>query len=179
MSFKQLSYIWLIILTLGLGWLAYKLEQIENDIIEMEVIAHNQDVPSIQMYSCLEKYSKEYKIPRHIIHNIAFRETTYRGPFDWKYNPARESGYGAVGPMQVTLIAAKDVYGHSVNKKRLKEDIDFNIKTSAAYLNKLYKRFNNWDKVVSFYSAYDKQADYVVYVTNNKNYKNKWLALNY
>lgn len=177
MEFKKLSYIWLSVLSILSLAMFIKLESIESNIEKMEFIANNQDVPSVQMYACLERYSEQYDIPKYILHNIAFRETTYRGPFDWGYKHNRESGYGAVGPMQVTSIAAKDVYGHSVSRSRLKNDIEFNIKTSAAYLSKLYRRFNNWEKVISFYSAYPKGADYVVYVINNKDYKHKWSPL--
>ncbi len=177
MKFRKLLYTWLTVISLSLGWLFYKLEKIETNLQRMEFLSSNQDLPSVQTFMSIEKYSEQYNIPKHILHNIAFRETTYQGPFDWEYKFNRESSYGAVGPMQVTLIAAKDVYGHSVNKTKLRNNIEFNIKTSAAYLNKLHRRFGDWEKVVSYYSAYPKEADYVVYVLNHKNYKSKWLRL--
>ena len=60
MTLKKVLYTWLTALTLMLGYLFFKLEQLETSIEKTGFITTNQDVPSIQMYNCLEKYSEEY-----------------------------------------------------------------------------------------------------------------------
>jgi hypothetical protein len=78
MTLKKVLYTWLTALTLMLGYLFFKLERLETSIEKTGFITTNQDVPSIQMYNCLEKYSEEYEIPKYIFYNIAYLETTYQ-----------------------------------------------------------------------------------------------------
>jgi hypothetical protein len=59
---------------------------VENKNSEVVEFGHEGDInkpTSMVMYENLEKYSKEYDIPKYIIYNIAFLETRYEGPFDW------------------------------------------------------------------------------------------------
>ena len=62
---------------------------------------------SLKMYELIEKYSEEYKVPKHIAYNVAFLETRYQGPFHWNYIPSKTSPVGAVGPMQIMPSTAK------------------------------------------------------------------------
>jgi hypothetical protein len=62
----------------------------------------NSDVSSptpLKMYELIDHYSNIYKIPKYIAFNVAYLETHYKGPFDWKYKPGQTSFAGAVGPM--------------------------------------------------------------------------------
>jgi len=52
--------------------------------------------PSIQMYHLIEKYSREYDVPKWVVYNISYRETRYLGPFHWCYNPYQVSKSGAL-----------------------------------------------------------------------------------
>ena len=61
MTLKKVLYTWLTALTLMLGYLFFKLERLETSIEKTGFITTNQDIPSIQMYNCLEKYSEEYE----------------------------------------------------------------------------------------------------------------------
>lgn len=178
MNLRTVMYSWLAILTIMLGLIFYKLETIEHSIEKTGFISTNQNVPSIQMYNCLEKYSEEYDIPKHIFYNIAYLETTYQGPFDWDYNHKRTSSVGAVGPMQLMPIVAVDIYDKSIPQSKMKNDIELNIKTSAKFLSKLYKRFGDWGKVCGYYNTGKPIInDYARYAINNTDYKSKWVRL--
>ena len=178
MTLKKVLYTWLTALTLMLGYLFFKLERLETSIEKTGFITTNQDVPSIQMYNCLEKYSEEYEIPKHIFYNIAYLETTYQGPFDWKYNHERISNAGAVGPMQLMPIIAKDIYNKNISQSKMRKDIELNVKTSAKFLAKLYKRYGDWGKVCGYYNTGKPIInDYAHYAVNNKNYKSKWVEV--
>jgi len=178
MNLKTTIYSWLVILTIMLGFLFYKLERLETSIEKTGFITTNQDVPSIQMYNCLEKYSEEYDIPKHIFYNIAYLETTYQGPFDWNYNHKRTSSVGAVGPMQLMSIVSLDVYDKKISQSKMKDDIELNIKTSAKFLSKLYDRFGDWGKVCGYYNTGKPIInDYARYAVNNRDYKSKWIKI--
>lgn len=144
---------------------------------------HSSDInkpSSILMYENLEKYSKEYKIPKHIIYNIAFLETRYEGPFDWGYNPERTSPVGAVGPMQVMPSTADYICHKKVSVKKLKTDIRFNIETSVKLLQILYKKYGNWEIVCGCYNTGRPMInDYARFCEKNKNYQKNWKYLKY
>jgi len=42
---------------------------------------------SLRTYYLIDKYSSIYKIPKKIAFNIAFKESTFRGPFDLEVQP--------------------------------------------------------------------------------------------
>lgn len=136
----------------------------------------NVDKPSsILMYENLEKYSDEYDIPKHIIYNIAFLETTYKGPFDWSYNPARTSPVGAVGPMQIMPATANGICDRKVSVNKLKTDIQFNIETSVKLLRKLYKKYGDWEVVCGCYNTGKPIInEYARFCEKNKDYQKNW-----
>jgi hypothetical protein len=43
--------------------------------------------PSLQMYKYIKAYADTFDIPVNYAFGIAFCETRYEGPFQWKYNP--------------------------------------------------------------------------------------------
>jgi soluble lytic murein transglycosylase-like protein len=134
--------------------------------------------PCIFMFESIEKYSTKYKIPRYIAYNIAFKETTYLGPFHWKYNPSRESCVGAVGPMQVMPATANFINKFNTSKDNLRSNVSFNVETSMKYLNYLYKRYKKWDIVCGCYNTGRPIInEYARYCSSNVNYKSKWLKL--
>lgn len=133
----------------------------------------------LQMYECIEKYSKEYNIPKYVAYNVAFKETTYRGPFHWNYNPSRSSCVGALGPMQIMPIASLSINKVVYPKEKIMNDINFNIKTSMKLLRKLHNKYNHWGKVCGHYNTGSPVInEYAKYCSTNKDYKSKWLSLN-
>jgi soluble lytic murein transglycosylase-like protein len=133
---------------------------------------------SIQMYEYIERYSDEYEIPKYVAYNVAYKETTYRGPFDWKYNPARTSCVGALGPMQIMPMTSYSINKVKYPNYKIMTDIELNIRTSMKLLRKLYNKYGDWNVVCGCYNTGRPIVnDYGRYCGTNKNYKSKWLSL--
>jgi soluble lytic murein transglycosylase-like protein len=133
---------------------------------------------SLQMYENIEKYSDQYDIPKYVAYNVAYKETTYRGPFDWKYNPARISCVGALGPMQIMPSTSDWINKINYSDRRIMTDIKLNVETSMKLLRKLYNRYGDWNVVCGCYNTGRPMInDYGRYCGSNKNYKSKWLSL--
>lgn len=133
---------------------------------------------SILIYETIEKYSDIYNIPKHIAYNIAYKETTYKGPFHWNYNPYRTSVSGAEGPMQVMPSTARIVNNRKIKSVDLRTDIELNISTSMKLLSQLYKRYGDWELVCGAYNTGRPIInEYASYCANNKNYIRKWSTL--
>lgn len=131
--------------------------------------------PCLKMYEVIEKYSDEYSIPKHIIYNIAYIETKYHGPFDWEYKHNQGSYAGALGPMQVMPLTAKLIHKKRIPKSKLMNDIDFNVKTSAILLNKLYLKYKDWGKACGAYNTGRPIINkYSRFCTSNLSYWKNW-----
>lgn len=122
---------------------------LENINIEQ---IHNAE-PEIQMYYFIKKYSKEYNIPESYAFNLAYQETTYRGPLDSSYIHYRKSYAGALGPMQIMPLTAKHVLGYHVSKHELNNNIELNIHISMQLLRQLHDKYQNWYKVFGAYNT--------------------------
>lgn len=130
---------------------------------------------SMVLYDLIEKYSKEHNVPRHIAYNIAFRETRYKGPFDWTYNPELTSTAGAVGPMQVMPSTAKSIQGKDISSEELRTNLELNVQTSMMLLEKLYNKYENWALVCGCYNTGQPIINgYAVYCSTNMNYRDNW-----
>lgn len=152
---------------------------IRNHIIEYKKNHGGNTPSSIDMYENLEKYSDSFNIPKYIIYNIAYKETHYRGPFDWKYKPGLTSCVGAVGPMQVMPSTANMIHGKKISVKKLKNDIEFNIATSAELLNKLFKKYGDWKIVCGCYNTGKPIVNgYAEFCSENKDYQKNWVYVN-
>ena len=131
------------------------------------------------MFELIEKYSSEYGIPKYIAYNIAYKETRYKGPFHWTYNPHQTSSAGAIGAMQIMPGTSKLINKKKVKKDTLMYDLDFNVKTSMKLLSKLYKKYRNWSIVCGCYNTGKPMVnDYARFCASNINYKNNWLEFN-
>jgi hypothetical protein len=147
-------------------------EDINTHLNEIQI---KNPIP-IEMYDNLEKYSEEYKIPKHIIYNIAFLETRYRGPFDWKYRPDKTSSAGALGPMQIMPSTANLICKEKVSLIKIKTDIDFNIETSAKLLKRLYDKYGDWKVVCGCYNTGKPIINgYAIFCVSNKDYRSNWI----
>lgn len=132
----------------------------------------------ILMYEYLEKYSDEYDIPKYVAYNIAYKETTYRGPFDWRYNPHRTSCVGALGPMQIMPSTSDWINKVEYSNDKIMKDIRLNIETSMKLLRKLHNIYGDWAIVCGCYNTGRPMInEYARYCSSNKDYKSKWLSL--
>jgi soluble lytic murein transglycosylase-like protein len=134
---------------------------------------------SLKMYESIEKYSDKYEIPKYIAYNIAYLETRYRGPFDFRYNGSLVSSAGAKGPMQILPTTANYISGKSITNKELLHNVELNVEISMKLLNKLHKSYNDWSLVCGYYNTgYPKVNGYAQYCVQNKDYTKKWVSYN-
>lgn len=152
MNYKNLFY--------GICTLVIAISIFDNDEVVVENQQYeklgevNQTSPAcLRMYDAIQKYAKIYHIPKNYAFGIAYKETTYKGPFDWKYNHKRTSCVGAIGPMQIMPSTADLVWKTSISKTKLMEDIEFNVHTSMKLLNKLHERYKDWKIVFGCYNT--------------------------
>ena len=129
--------------------------QSQAPLTDIGAVPINENTPPcIQLYYYIDKYAEEYNIPKSYAYGVAFVETGYRGPFHWKYNHAQTSSVGAVGPMQIMPTTAKMMWPKwDINSDQLKNDIEFNAKTSMKLLRYLYDRYKNWKVVFGCYNT--------------------------
>jgi hypothetical protein len=131
---------------------------------------------SLQVYNSIEKYSKQYKIPKYVAYNIAFLETRYQGPFDWDYHGKLTSYAGAKGPMQIMPKTANYISGKNITQKELLHNIDLNIQISMKFLNKLHKQYNDWGLICGYYNTgYPQINEYAKFCVSNRDYKENWV----
>lgn len=132
---------------------------------------------SMVLFDLIEKYSDEYSIPKHIAYNVAFKETTYMGPFHWNYNPNQVSSVGAVGPMQVLPKTCNWINNSNYSKNKIMSDLELNVMTSMKLLNYLYKKYGNWSIVCGWYNTGRPVVnDYGRYCATNLDYESKWIS---
>ena len=132
---------------------------------------------SLQVYNSIEKYSKQYNVPKYIAYNIAFLETTYQGPFDWRYHGKLISCVGAKGPMQIMPKTANWITGKNITQKELLHNIDLNVKISMELLHKLSKQYKYWAVICGYYNTgYPKCNDYALFFVIYKDYQKNWVG---
>jgi soluble lytic murein transglycosylase-like protein len=133
---------------------------------------------SLKMYELIEKYSEEYKVPKHIAYNVAFLETRYQGPFHWNYIPSKTSPVGAVGPMQIMPSTAKFINKTSIPTNTLRTNIELNIRTSMMLLRHLHDRYGDWGVVCGCYNTGRPIINgYARFCETNINYQKYWIYL--
>ena len=148
-----------------------------SDGYKLEDIGGKANSPfSLQVYTSIEKYSRQYKIPKHIAYNIAFLETRYQGPFDWDYHGKLTSYAGAKGPMQIMPSTANYITGKTITQKELLHNIDLNVQISMKLLNKLHKLYDDWGIICGYYNTgYPQINEYARFCSTNKDYINNWV----
>ena len=109
--------------------------------------------PCMQMYNCIKQYADTFDVPLRFAFGIANAETGYRGPFHWNYNHAQGSSAGALGPMQIMLPTARSNNNDNVSRERLRNDIEYNVRTSMKVLRKLYNKYGDWKTVFGCYNT--------------------------
>lgn len=109
-------------------------------------------VPCIQMCQAIDRYSKEFNIPKKYAYGIAFEETGFLGIKHRNYNPNQISSVGARGPMQVMPMTAKWMNGKIPTDSML-FDIDYNVKTSMKLLRHLKNVYGDWKTAFGAYNT--------------------------
>ena len=125
--------------------------------------------PSVQVYYSIKKYCKVYNVPEEYAFKVAYIESGWKGPLQWKYNPYDKiSSANAYGAMQVLQSTAQDVWkDKSITKEQLLNDVDFNVHTSIKYMRQLHDSHGSWGKVFSVYNTgYTTLNDYAMSVVN-------------
>ena len=180
---KNLSIFAIFTLSLIILTCSFYVEEDKIDkIVEVDLGELGKGVTSptsLKMYELIEKYSKEYDIPRYIAYNVSYKETHYGGPFDWNYNPEQQSPVGAVGPMQVMVATATGINKRKISREVLRTDIRLNIETSMKLLRKLHNKYGRWDLVCGCYNTGRPMVnDYARFCATNKNYQRNWDKIN-
>ena len=149
------SFLYVAVTAILLGWF-YGYKNLEesgtNYVIDPGQIDETSP-PCLQMYYNIEKYAKEYKIPRDYAFGIAHAETGYKGPFHWSYDHGQTSYAGAVGPMQIIPRYAHPYVDGKFTEVELKTDITMNVKASMRMLRDLYRRHGNWRLAFGAYNT--------------------------
>lgn len=113
-----------------------------------------ENIPCLQMYYYLDKYSQEYGVPLDIALGVAYQETRYQGPFHWTYVHNITSPSGAVGPMQVIpRYATKFNDGKRVSAFELRNNIELNVRVSMRMLSYLKRRYGSWGLALGAYNT--------------------------
>lgn len=152
-----------------------KIEEVKE--VELDKLGDsNLNYPTpLKIYELIDNYSDVYGIPKHIAFNVAYLETKYKGPFDWKYKPNLSSSAGAVGPMQIMPKTASYINNQKISKDNLRNDIELNIKTSMKLLNHLHRKYSNWKIVCGVYNTGRPIINsYAEFCVNNTNYQKNW-----
>jgi len=176
---KTAIFFWFLCIFAVIGFVFFKVQRIQEEQQEqyLEQLGSEPSAPvCLQMYSCIEKYSKIYRVPRHIAFNVAFRETHYQGPFHWSYTPNHRSSAGAVGPMQIITKYSHRFAGRRVTEKELMTNVDLNVSVSMKMLRKWFEIYRDWGKACGGYNTGSPVLnDYAMYCVSNKNYKKNWI----
>lgn len=157
MNYKNLFYVTIFFLSIAYIFTSFTLENESAVKINQyqEELKIQNSLPCIEVYDAIMKYSKEYKIPKKYAFGIAYLETGYQGPFHWKYNHLQTSSAGAMGPMQIMPTVGDYVWegNKEYSRKKLREDIDFNILTSMKILRRLYDIYGDWKIALGYYNT--------------------------
>jgi soluble lytic murein transglycosylase-like protein len=175
------SLIGISIIVIGYGLFKYSHREIkptQKNLLELASLTADAP-PCLKTYFLIEKYSKKYSVPKYIAYNIAYKETNYKGPFDWKYNPFVSSSAGAHGAMQIMLSTANFINDTLTKRSVLKKNLEYNISTSMKLLNSLYKQYDDWKLVCGCYNTGKPMINsYARYCTNTQDYKTNWVNYN-
>ena len=127
---------------------------LEDSMISLNIKIDDNSPSCLQMYYYIDKYAKKYNIPLNYAYGIAFAETTYEGPYDWNYKHNRKSSAGAIGPMQIMPATANMMWpDEKISKKKLMNNVEFNVETSMKLLNILYEKHEDWKLVFGCYNT--------------------------
>jgi soluble lytic murein transglycosylase-like protein len=159
--------------------------RLEGDFLKIEDSSYPQNqekhrkikktfVPSnIETFDAIKKHSNNYDVPFKYALGIAYKETRYKGPNHWNYNPRLVSSGGALGAMQIMPSTGKMLWkDREVTEEMLLHDTDFNVETSMKLLSRLYDKYKDWKIVFGCYNTgkpiINSYAEEVYYFNPNK-----------
>jgi soluble lytic murein transglycosylase-like protein len=143
---KKLFVIVLSVISIGLcSWFSY------NNFYKSDEFVNFPE--SVKMYFYIEKYSKQYGIPRNIAYGIPYYETNYKGPNDTMYNPKKTSKSKAYGAMQLKLKTALGISDTVITKKELLNNTELNVLLSFKLLKTLHDKYGNWRLALGAYNT--------------------------
>jgi soluble lytic murein transglycosylase-like protein len=171
--------LWFLVIFGGIGLAIYGVNRIEQQAEEqyLEQMGDEPNAPAcLKMYNSIEKYSKKYKVPRHVAYNVAYKETRYQGPFHWSYTPNHVSTANAVGPMQIITRWAHPYAGRHVSQRELMTNIDLNVMISMKMLRTRYDMYKDWALSCGGYNTGSPVVnEYARFCSTNKDYKKNWV----
>ena len=130
---------------------------------------------SQRMHDAIVLYADSFGVPLNIAFNIAYLETTYRGPNDHKYNHKKTSSCGAVGPMQIMPRWASHYAGFKVTKQQLRDSIELNVMISMKMMASNFKKTKSWKQAAGKYHTGKPCIDWYAKKVVLKDYKTNWL----
>lgn len=129
-----------------------------------------------RLHDAIVLYADSFNVPLHIAFNMAYLETTYRGPLDSTYNHKKTSQCGAVGAMQIMPQYASHYAGFKVTKQALRDSIELNVYISMKIMSENYKKTKCWKKAAGKYHTGKPCVDSYAKKAVVKNYQSKWVC---
>ena len=129
-----------------------------------------------RLHDAIVLYADSFNVPLHIAFNMAYLETTYRGPLDSTYNHKKTSQCGAVGAMQIMPQYASHYAGFKVTKQALRDSIELNVYVSMKIMSENYKKTKCWKKAAGKYHTGKPCVDNYAKKAVVKNYQSKWVC---
>lgn len=129
-----------------------------------------------RLHDAIVLYADSFNVPLHIAFNMAYLETTYRGPLDSTYNHKKTSQCGAVGAMQIMPQYASHYAGFKVTKQALRDSIELNVYISMKIMSENYKKTKCWKKAAGKYHTGKPCVDNYAKKAVVKNYQSKWVC---
>ena len=127
------------------------------------------------MYNAIVLYADSFDIPLHVAFNIAYLETTYRGPNDSLYDHRKTSRCGAVGPMQIMPKYASYHAGFPVTKQELRDSIELNVMISMKIMAANYEKTKCWKRAAGKYHTGKACIDTYAKKAVLLNYECRWV----
>lgn len=144
----------LICITLGGLISANDTVAIPTKQIESTKTQKKPDPASVKLYNYLAEYSEKYGVPFNIAYGIARKESGYLGPNHVSYNPAKIIGGSNYGAMQVRTRTADHIWKtKGTTKRRLLNDLAFNVETSMKLLAYLKVKHGSWGLALGAYNT--------------------------
>ena len=130
-----------------------------------------------RLHDAIVLFADSFNIPLHVAFNMAYLETTYRGPLDSTYDHRKTSRCGAVGAMQIMPKYASYHAGFPVNKQELRDSIELNVYISMKIMAANYLKTKSWVKSAGKYHTGKACVDTYAKKAVVKNYQSKWVNI--
>jgi hypothetical protein len=130
-----------------------------------------------RLHDAIVLFADSFNIPLHVAFNMAYLETTYRGPLDSTYDHRKTSRCGAVGAMQIMPKYASYHAGFPVTKQELRDSIELNVYISMKIMASNYAKTKSWTKSAGKYHTGKACVDTYAKKAVVKDYQSKWVNI--